>query len=244
MMRATTNDRPSLPASVEKGRVRFNYEGVEPPVAKFLKSQADRIRRQCATSTIQIGKALLEAKRYLSHGAFLNWVECEAGIPVRTAQAYMRAANWAAGKSASVAHLTPSALYLLSATGVPDDFVVGILNRVEAGEYLAPSTIRQELRAFRLGECGDPSGREACAQTEPQADAGIDASSIDGGARDAITELVSILIERLTATDFARVRDIFVRESVLSDPQLAQNLHAAFCQCDGRPVVVVSDKAA
>src|ERR1700694_3470263 len=73
--------------------VRFDYCSVAPPLASFLKGQAERIRRQCATSIIQIGKALFEAKRHLSHGAFLRWVEWEVCMPVRTAQACMRVAR-------------------------------------------------------------------------------------------------------------------------------------------------------
>src|SRR5436305_1571476 len=79
----------------------FDYSSLPPSVARFLRGQADRIRQHCASSIIQIGKALLEAKHHLSHGAFLPWVECEVGIPARTAQVYMRSANWAAGKSAT-----------------------------------------------------------------------------------------------------------------------------------------------
>src|SRR6478735_8849764 len=102
---------------------RFDYNSVSSSVAKFLKGQADRIRRQCASSTIQIGRALLESKRHLSHGEFTKWVELEVGVPVRTAQAYMRVAAWAADKGASVARLSPSALYLLSASTTPAEFV-------------------------------------------------------------------------------------------------------------------------
>src|SRR5947209_2206835 len=66
--------------------LRFDYESVPLSVAKFLRGQADPIRRQCATSVIQVGKALLEAKRHLSHGGFVRWVECEVCISVRTAR--------------------------------------------------------------------------------------------------------------------------------------------------------------
>lgn len=93
-------------------RARFDYSDVQPTVARFLRGQADRIRQQCVTSIIQIGKALREAKRHLSHGAFLQWVEWEVCIPVRAAQAYMRVAAWAADKGAAVVHLTPTTLYL------------------------------------------------------------------------------------------------------------------------------------
>jgi hypothetical protein len=42
----------------------------------------------------------IAAKHYLSHGSFLRWVETEAGLPARTAQAYMQVAHWASGKNA------------------------------------------------------------------------------------------------------------------------------------------------
>src|ERR1700712_4880530 len=116
--RSTNDIGDNLPSLI------FDYSSVSSPLANFLKGQADRIRRQCVTSIIQIGKALLEAKRHLSHGAFLLWVECEVCMPVRTAQAYMRVAQWAsAQKTAVVAHLSPTILYLLSAPSTPEDFV-------------------------------------------------------------------------------------------------------------------------
>jgi hypothetical protein len=59
------------------------YFLVSPSVANFLRGQADRIRQYTRKSIIQIGKDLVAAKRYLSHGAFLRWVESEVGIPVR-----------------------------------------------------------------------------------------------------------------------------------------------------------------
>lgn len=103
----------SAASNVVRGRglngTKLDHGTLPHSVARFLQGQADRIRPQCASSIIQIGKALAEAKRHLSLGRFFQWVECEVG----TAQAYMRAANWASGKSATVAHLPPSALYLL-----------------------------------------------------------------------------------------------------------------------------------
>jgi hypothetical protein len=85
-----SDDRP--------GGGKFGHDCLPSPVAKFLQAQADRIRRHCTSSIIQIGKALTEAKRRLSHGEFLLQVEGEVGMPVRTAQAYTRTANWASTK--------------------------------------------------------------------------------------------------------------------------------------------------
>jgi hypothetical protein len=196
--------------------VRFDYSLVTAPLARFLRGQAERIRRQCASSTLQIGRALLEAKRHLSHGAFLQWVESEVCIPARTAQAYMRVASWSVGKGAAVAHLSPSVLYLLSASNTPNDFATKVLNRAEAGEYISPSVMREELKTLRA---------------TPQA-AEIDslrlAVTSESGSSGPLKELVSILFTGLSQPDFERVREILTGDVVMSDPHLGQNLMRAF----------------
>jgi Protein of unknown function (DUF3102) len=206
---------------------RFDYSSVSSSVAKFLMGQADRIRQQCVTSIIQIGKVLLEAKRHLSHGAFLQRVESEVRIPVRTAQAYMRVASWAWDKSATVAHLSPSALYLLSPPGTPESFSTEILRRAEAGEYVAPSLIREELKSWRSDEQQCRRNIRSPPQTET-VDASVLEITVEANIVDDMAELVSILMERLPAADFARVRDIITSDALLSDPLLRQNLERAF----------------
>src|SRR5262249_7339757 len=94
----STVDGRSLPRP--NRMLQFDYNSVSSPVASFLKGQAERIRRQYVGSIIQIGRALLSAKSHLSHGEFLCWVEGEVCIPARTAQAYMRVAQWSEDKSA------------------------------------------------------------------------------------------------------------------------------------------------
>jgi hypothetical protein len=135
--------------SREPDRVRFDYDCITSSVAKFLKGKADRIKRQRVTSTIQIGKALIEAKHRLSHGEFVHWVEGEAGIPTRPAQDYTRVASWASSKGASVAHLASSTLCLLSASSTPKDFVSDVLGRIRAGESVPSSVLRRQLAALR-----------------------------------------------------------------------------------------------
>lgn len=86
----------------------FDYSSVPLPLARLLKGQVDRIRHHHVTSIANIGKALLEAKRHLSHEAFQGWVESEVCMPVRTAQAYMRVAHWvSARKKTAIGHLPP-----------------------------------------------------------------------------------------------------------------------------------------
>jgi len=203
--------------------LKFNYAALSPSVEKFLRGQADRIRRQCASSIIQIGKALLEAKRHLSHGAFLRWVESEVGIPPRTAQAYMRAAQWASGKSAAVAHLPPSAIYLLSSNGVPEKFVAAVLERLDAGEQIGAVAIRQELKSF-LQSKGEKCAAAEMAIQEIQGDYAI----VETATGSPIAELAALLSHKLSELDFARVCQILTSEHVLSDPYLAEKLERQF----------------
>jgi len=208
--------------------VRFDYDALPSPVATFLRGQADRIRRHCVTSIIQIGKALNESKRHLSHGVFLSWVEWEVRLPARTAQAYMRVASWAADKSAVVAHLSPSALYVLSASSTPNEFVAEILNRAEGGEFIAPATIRNELKAIRanrqqsLGNVQKSRiARGARKQTQFR---NIDEREVHRFAE----ELAEFLMGALSAPDFERVRKLITSEVVLSDSKLSETLKQAF----------------
>jgi len=191
---------------------QFDYEMVSSPVANFLKGQADRIRKQCVTSIIQIGKALNEAKRHLSHGAFLRWVEWEVCLPARTAQAYMKVANWAADKNAAVAHLSPSTLYVLSASSTPNEYVTEILSRAESGEIIPPSAVRNELKALR------ESGRQSAdarklgvaqivrRQTHPQGVTECECHCY-------IEELTTFLRGVLSISDFERARELIAHSA-------------------------------
>jgi hypothetical protein len=211
------------------GNMRFDYDCVPSQVAKFLKGQADRIRRQCVTSIIQIGKGLIEAKRHLSHGQFLRWVEGEVGMPVRTAQAYTRVASWASTKGATVAYLAPSSLYLLSASNTPIEFVADVLSRVEAGERIAPAALRRELAALRETRRREHVRPVDLTQTDqPSETRQVTGPSGSGTRENAMFELIAILARGLSDTDFERVREIATSNAVLSDPKLAETLSRAF----------------
>ena len=184
---------------------RFDYDTVPSTVASFLKGQADRIRKQCVTSIIQIGKALNEAKRHLSHGAFLRWVEWEVCLPARTAQAYMKVASWAADKNAAVAHLSPSTLYVLSASSTPDDYVTKILSRAESGEIIPPSAVRSELKALR------ESGRRSSGDVR---EFGVTVQGQAHSEREChcfIEELTTFLRGVLSTSDFERARELMAQ---------------------------------
>ena len=214
------------------GSSRFDYHLLEPSVATFLKGHATRIRQQCGTSIIQIGKALMGAKHYLSHGMFLEWVEREVGIRARTAQAYMRAAQWASDKSTAITHLPPAALYLLSAPSTPQELVDDTLERVNSGELVRLVTIQQKLKGMRNSKRS--SERETRnAQTEPQQDRKLSVLVAALDRNSVVMEAVTILARGLSSGDFTRVHNLMTSNAALDDPQLAQNIATAFLAIDG-----------
>jgi len=207
---------------------KFDYDAVSPKVATFLRGQADRIKKQCVISIIQIGKALNDAKRHLSHGAFLSWVEWEACIPARTAQAYMKVAVWAADKNAAVAQLAPSTLYVLSAATTPSEYVAEILSRAESGEIIAASAVRSELKALRENGRRVPGDERQSGGTRARQRQSYSHNVDECKSRCCIEELAAFLSRALPAADFEQARKLLTDHAVLSDPRLPETLQRVF----------------
>jgi len=199
----------------------FDYSSLSGSVATFLRSQADRINQTSSKSVIQIGKDLIAAKRYLAHGAFVAWVKCEAGLPARTAQAYMHVANWAAHKSPSVTRLPPSVLYVISARSAPEQFVQQLLERVEAGEQITAQAIRQQIKSIRHFASSDEAPEAVDAPSAVPDDDALDHDL-------TLARAVDILVHGLSASDFVRVKQIMTSSIVIDDPELAHKIAVAF----------------
>ena len=200
----------------------FDYATVSPEVARYLKGHASRLRRYISKSIIQIGKDLLSAKRYLPHGAFLEWVETEAGINPRTAQSYMHAAEWAADKSATVAHLPPGLLYILSSASTPPKYVDEVILRVEAGERLTLAKVRWELKQIH--------DQKAIGRTRNRSLIGDHVSIQKRFPEDNedIFVVARILATSLPIDKFRWICDVMTSTSVLSRPDLANTIQLAF----------------
>jgi hypothetical protein len=207
---------------------QFDYSELPSSVANFLRGQAERIHRHVASSVINIGKDLAGAKNYLTHGAFVAWVESEVGIPARTAQAYMRVARWASQKGATVAHFPPSLLYLLSASNTPEAFVSDIVRRVNAGERISIRALRDKLRDLRdtAHDRQSPKPRLVPASSHHDDTSGV--AAVAAADDTILAEVVAILARRLSPQDFTRVRDIMTAKPVLEDPNLARQIATAF----------------
>ncbi|WP_456865121.1 DUF3102 domain-containing protein [Bradyrhizobium sp. USDA 4503] len=95
-------------------------------------SQADRIRQQCAISVI--GKALIEAKRYLSHGEFLRWVESEVCIAFCSSlHAGCQVGRRRTRNRRAFVAVSP---LLALCIRQPEEFAANILKPIEAVEYI------------------------------------------------------------------------------------------------------------
>jgi hypothetical protein len=201
-------------------QLSFDYSSLDPSVAKFLRGQADRIRRQCMTTVVQLGNSLIQSKRYLCHGNFLTWVECEVGITARTAQLYMRAALWTSNKGKVVSDFPASLVYLLSAPKTPSDFADQIVERAAAGMPVTLETIRRELKEFI--ESGETkSHRDPRDATFPPINRKTGRYPFRVSASDAVTKVMAILARDLPEEQFALVRDVLTTETAIDRSEAA-----------------------
>ena len=222
-----------MPADCRPQACDFAYDDAPPDVARFLKGHAERIRRYAGKCIVTIGKDLIAAKHYLSHGAFIRWVECEVGMPARTAQGYMRVAAWAAGKGATLAHLPPSLLYVLAASRTPKAFADEIVRRIEAGERIALPAVRAELRRHLAARrASADAGRQRPPADKDTASTTF-AAEVD--ARALLGDAVAIIARGLSTADFARVRDIMTNARLLANTGFARHMASAFSTAD-RPM--------
>jgi hypothetical protein len=132
--------------------VSFDYEVLAPDDATALRKQGARILERIKTTTdaiVEIGRDLIAVKGHLDHGLFERWLRTELRMTPRTAQRYMRAAEFAEGKNDTVSFFTPTALHLLAAKSTPPEIVNGVLNRVRNGDVVADDDIRAMLDEAR-----------------------------------------------------------------------------------------------
>jgi hypothetical protein len=130
-----------------------------------LETVAQRVRKRLknmSADVVEIGRELHLVKQRLEHGCFLGWVEKACGLSARTAQLMMRAAEWAEGRHEIIAHLEPTAIYLLAAPSTPEAVRQQVMSRLEEGQTLAPRLVKDMIRAAKRKEPGkeDPIGHE------------------------------------------------------------------------------------
>jgi Protein of unknown function (DUF3102) len=94
----------------------FDYGSLSPEDAQAVRECGARIRtemKNAAAAAIAIGRALIEVKKILRHGAFGTWVKSKCGFSLRSGQNYMRVARLA-DKNATVALLPLATSYRMT----------------------------------------------------------------------------------------------------------------------------------
>ena len=115
--------------------LRYDYSEIEPQHRETVQDAAIDIRQRGQRATadmIAIGHQLSNVKDLIPHGQFVNWLETEFSLSLRTAQNFMAVANRFGDKNATVAFLSDSVLYMLSGPRVPEDAVGAVLAEAEA----------------------------------------------------------------------------------------------------------------
>lgn len=130
----------------------FDYTALPATTATALRKQAAKIKERVRATTagiIEIGRDLIAVKQTLEHGQFSQWVEAECGFTARSAQNYMRAAEFAEGKYETVAVLPPAVVYKLSAKKAPIEVVKQVIQRAAAGVAIVDRDVDAALIGAR-----------------------------------------------------------------------------------------------
>lgn len=196
----------------------FDYAGLPVEIATAAKRSADDIRklkRRATGDIIAIGNALRAVKAKLDHGQFLHWIEAEVNINTRSAQNYMRAAEWSNGKYETVSHLEPTTIYLLSSPSTPEIVEQEVLRRVASGAPIATDAVKamvadakaEEKRSAEMAKLS-PKQRKLREQQRIEIERQREAAQAKHQQQKAAAaSAVALLVEKLGAdfAEFARL---------------------------------------
>ena len=139
---------------VEQTRVELYYDYEHLPEAHRARAMqaAQTIKprlKRAAEDIFVIGAELNQVKAAFPHGEFGRWLGAEFGLSQRMAQHFMNVAARLLGKSEKFSLLPPSSLYLLAAPATPDQAIVEIEQKLDAGERLQATQVTQIIELVR-----------------------------------------------------------------------------------------------
>lgn len=130
----------------------FDYGLIAEDKCDLIIAAAERIKGRLKRQTsdiIAIGHDLLKVKEVVGHGNFLPWVSAEFNWTARTAQNYIRAAEWAGEKYEVVSHLPPTLVYALSDKRTPETIQVQVRADLAAGKPLDVAAVKEKISDAR-----------------------------------------------------------------------------------------------
>ena len=119
-------EKPVNYYQVEKyKRLRYNqYSSIDEQHRQRVQDVAVDIHgklKRTVQDMIEIGEQLIEVKQYFPHGKFEEWLNEEFGLSIRSARNFMISAKHYADKSAIIADLDVTTVYLLAAPSTPKE---------------------------------------------------------------------------------------------------------------------------
>jgi hypothetical protein len=156
----------------------------------------------------------------LDTAPFLAWIDAEFGMTARSAQRYMMVAAFAAGKNDIVSHLSPTMAYQLAAPSTPQAIKSDVISDIEAGRSVDHRAVEERIKQVRLNErsrraadlrirrrkAKSPATQRRREAAERKHQAEVEAHA---QARAAATAEIIAILKKLSAQDFARLRDLF-----------------------------------
>jgi len=118
-------------------------------VVRTAAAQIATLQQRLVTDVVEIGMALVRAKRAVGHGNFGAWIKAEFNWTERTAQNFMSVAEKFGTNAKCVSYLPLATVYRLAAPSTPDEVREKIVARVEGGETVEADEIAAEITAAR-----------------------------------------------------------------------------------------------
>ncbi len=198
----------------------FVYSDLLAPVAAEVEAATARIKDRMVrtvTDIIETGRDLLEVKSKLEHGQFESWLNTAFNMTTRTAQKYMRAAEWMADKSELGSHLSPNTIYLLSAPSTPESVQQQVLGDLEAGKPINHREVREVVqeakyqeREAKKKETHAERKRRKARQRELRREKEDEHQRIETAAMAVAREVADILVNKLSEDEIKKVDDALI----------------------------------
>lgn len=101
--------------------------------------------KRTAEDIFTIGGELRGVKDMLPHGRYTEWLEVEFGLSERMAQHFVNVRERLGPKSEKFSVLPPSTLYMLAAPSTPDEAIVIVEERIDAGDRMSVANVQRMI---------------------------------------------------------------------------------------------------
>ena len=121
----------------------FDYAAVRSDIANQMRTAGHRIHHLRYAPAVDIGRELIAIKDRIEHGHFIEWVEHECQMSIRTAQRAMQAAEMVE-RNDKLSYLPADGLLALSPRAAKP-IAEKIIGGIDAGEKPSASEIKEQI---------------------------------------------------------------------------------------------------